>query len=297
MDIEGLGDKLVEQLVGLEGEQGIETPADLFSLTKEQLAGLERMADKSAQNLIDALKKSKTTTLGRFLYALGIMGIGETMANTLAKSLGSLEAIMALRLADLVEIKPSQAEKLFEAMHALPEDRRLPADDPAFAFNFEFKWLSPAHVDLLAEKFPDIQRLMAADAEQLANEPSLAIEGVGSILADQLVTFFRQPHNREVIQALLEAGIHWPEVELQSADQQPLLGKTCVITGSLSRPRGEIKADLETLGAKVSGSVSKKTDYLIAGEKAGSKLTKAQSLGVTVVDEAGLDGLLQGRLP
>ena len=297
MDIEGLGDKLVEQLVELDGGKVVKTPADLFALTKEQLAGLERMADKSAQNLIDALEKSKTTTLGRFLYALGIMGIGETMANTLAKSLGSLEAIMTLRVADLVEIKPSQAEKLHQSLQGLPEDQRLSADDPAFAANFDFKWLSPAHTGLLAEKFPDIQSLMAADADQLANEPALTIEGVGSILAEQLVTFFRQPHNREVIQALLNAGIHWPEVEPQSEEQLLLQGKTCVITGTLSRPRGEIKADLEALGAKVSGSVSKKTDYLIAGEKAGSKLTKAQSLGVTVVDEAGLEGLLQGRLP
>ena len=294
MDIEGLGDKLVEQLV--EQEEGIKTPADLFSLSKEQLAGLERMAEKSAQNLIDALEKSKTTTLGRFLYALGIMGIGETMANTLAKSLGSLEAIMALRLADLVEIKPSQAEKLQQALQALPESARLPANDPGFASRFEFKWLTPAHVDLLAEKFPDLDSLMAAEPEAIANQPSHAIEGVGTVLADQLVTFFRQDHNREVIRALLDAGIHWPDVEPVSDEEQLLAGKTCVITGTLSRPRGEIKAGLEALGAKVSGSVSKNTDYLIAGEKAGSKLTKAEGLGVQILDEAGLEALLQGRL-
>ena len=295
MDIEGLGDKLVEQLV--EQEQGIETPADLYRLTRDQLAGLERMAEKSAQNLIDALEKSKTTTLGRFLYALGIMGIGETMANTLAKSLGSLEAIMGLRLADLVEIKPSQAAKLHQALQALPASERVPAHDPGFASRFDFKWLTPAHVDLLAEKFPDLDSLMAAEPDDLANLPTLSIEGVGTVLADQLVTFFRQEHNLEVILSLVEAGIHWPEEEPESEEEQILAGRTCVITGTLSRSRDEIKADLEALGAKVSGSVSKKTDYLIAGEKAGSKLTKAEQLGVRVVDEAGLEALLQGRLP
>jgi DNA ligase (NAD+) len=293
MDIEGLGDKLVEQLVEREDGQGVETPADLFTLSKTQLAGLERMAEKSAQNLLEALEKSKRTTLGRFLYALGIMGIGETMANTLAKSLGSLEAIMALRLADLVEIKPSQAEKLHLALHALAESKRLPADDPAFGDNFDFKWLTPAHVDLLAEKFSSLGDLLAAEPNDIANTPTHAIEGVGSVLADQLVTFFRQAHNREVIQALVDAGIHWPDVAPeQEVEQLPLLGKTCVITGTLSRPRDAIKTELESLGAKVSGSVSKKTDYLIAGEKAGSKLSKAESLGVTILDEAGLADLL-----
>ncbi len=293
MDIEGLGDKLVEQLVEQpEEKHRVETPADLYALSKKQLAELERMADKSAQNLIDALEKSKTTTLGRFLYALGIMGIGETMANTLARELGSLEAIMGLRLADLVEIKPSQAARLHEALHALPESQLVSADDPEFVNNFDFKWLTPAHADLLAEKFPDRESLMAADAETIANTPTRSIEGVGTVLADQLVTFFRQEHNREVIQALQDAGIHWPEVERVSEAQQPLKGKTFVLTGTLSRPRDQIKAELEALGAKVAGSVSKKTDYVVAGEAAGSKLAKAESLGVEVLDEEGLNALL-----
>ncbi len=297
MDIEGLGDKLVEQLVE---QQWVKDPADLYELSKQQLADLERMADKSAQNLIDALDKSKDTTLGRFLFALGIMGIGETMAKTLAGSLGSLQAIMGLRLADLVEIKPSQAAKLHEALHALPAASRLPAADPMFVSSFDFKWLTQAHADLLAEKFPDLDALMAADAEALANAPTRTIEGVGTVLADQLVTFFRQEHNREVVARLTDPkgiNVHWPEVERPSGDELPLAGKTCVITGTLGRPRDEIKADLEALGAKVSGSVSKKTDYLIAGEKAGSKLTKAEGLGVRILDEAGLESLLKGQLP
>jgi len=292
LDIEGLGDKLVEQLV----EQGlVRDPADLFALSKEQLAGLERMADKSAQNLIDALEKSKDTSLGRFLFALGIMGIGETMAATLARSLGSLERIMELRLSDLIEIKPSQADKLHQALHALPETTRLALDDPDFASNFDFRWLTEAHQHLLVEKFHDWGNLILADAEAIANKPSLSIEGVGSVLADQLVTFFRQEHNREVIAKLRQAGVHWQDLDVSAEEEggQPLAGRTFVLTGTLSRPRDEIKAELEALGAKVAGSVSRKTDYVVAGESAGSKLSKAESLGVPVLDEAGLTQLLQ----
>jgi DNA ligase (NAD+) len=223
MDIEGLGDKLVEQLVDL---GLVNNPAELYSLSLEQLSGLERMAEKSAQNLLDALKKSKQTRLPRFLFALGIREVGEATAQALASHFGSLDAIRE------------------------------------------------------------------ADEEQLQETPD-----VGPVVAAHIVAFFRQEHNREVIKALIEAGIRWPDVEPVSEERQPLLGKTCVITGTLSRPRDEIKADLEALGAKVAGSVSKKTDYLIAGEMAGSKLTKAEGLGVQVVDDAGLEALLQGRLP
>jgi DNA ligase (NAD+) len=223
MDIEGLGDKLVEQLVDL---GLVNNPAELYSLRLEQLSGLERMAEKSAQNLLEALEKSKQTTLPRFLFALGIREVGEATAQALANHFGSLEAI------------------------------RL------------------------------------ADEEQLQETPD-----VGPVVAAHIVAFFRQDHNREVIRALVEAGIRWPDVEPVSEERQPFMGKTFVITGTLSRPRDEIKTDLEALGAKVSGSVSKKTDCLIAGEKAGSKLTKAEGLGVQVVDETGLEALLQGRLP
>ncbi|MCU7843158.1 MAG: NAD-dependent DNA ligase LigA [Candidatus Thiodiazotropha sp. (ex Monitilora ramsayi)] len=291
LDIEGLGDKLVEQLVE---QELVKDPADLYALSKEQLADLERMADKSAQNLLDALEKSKITTLGRFLYALGIMGIGETMANTLARSLGNLEAIMALRFADMVEIKSSQAAKLHQALHAVPRKQHLPLDDPDFATNFDFKWLTRTHMHLLMEKFSDLDNLMAAEAKDIANIPRLSIDGVGTVLADQLVTFFRQEHNREVIAKLQQAGVHWPDASSAASEsgERPLEGKTIVITGTLSRPRDEIKSDLEALGAKITGSVSKKTDYLIAGEAAGSKLAKAEKLGVPVLDESGLQALL-----
>lgn len=219
LDIEGLGDKLLEQLVD---QHLVSNPADLYALSLEQLSGLERMAEKSAQNLLDALEKSKLTTLARFLYALGIREVGEATAQSLAVQFGTLEAIQQ------------------------------------------------------------------ADEAQLQETPD-----VGPVVAVHIAAFFRQAHNREVIDALLKAGIHWPEVERVSADRLPLLGKTLVITGTLSRPRDDIKEALEALGAKVAGSVSKKTDYVIAGEAAGSKLAKAESLGVSVLDEAGLRKLLE----
>jgi DNA ligase (NAD+) len=218
MDIEGLGDKLVEQLV----ELGlIHDPADLYSLTKEQLMGLERMGEKSAQNLLDALEHSKETTLARFLYALGIREVGEATSQTLARQFRSLEAL---------------------------------------------------------EK---------ASEEHLQETPD-----IGPIVAAHIAAFFRQPHNQEVIEKLLAAGIHWPEVEVPAAEEQPLAGKTFVLTGTLSRPRGEIKAELQALGAKVAGSVSKKTDYVVAGEASGSKLDKARELGVTILDEQQLKQLM-----
>ena len=294
MDIEGLGDKLVEQLVEREL---IEDPADVYALSLEQLAGLERMAEKSAQNLLDALQKSKQTTLARFLYALGIMGIGETMAANLARALGSLHAVMSLRLADLIEIKSSQAEKL----KALACEQRE-VDKPllqVLAGTRGFGWFSETHARLLAEKLdarePAIlwKKLCAAEPAQIANPARLAIEGVGDVLAEQIVAFFAQPHNRDVIDKLIAAGVHWEEGGVAPPPEElPLNGKTFVLTGTLSRPRDHYKALLLERGAKVAGSVSKNTDYVVAGEAAGSKLTKAQQLGVAVIDEEALLGLL-----
>lgn len=221
MDIEGLGDKLVDQLV----EQGlIHDLADIFSLGKAQLAGLERMADKSAQNLIDALEKSKQTTLARFLYALGIREVGEATARSLAQHFGSLGAV-----------------------------------------------------------------------EQADEEALQLVSDVGPIVASHVAAFFRQSHNREVIEKLQRAGLQWEEGAPMEPAQQPLAGLTFVLTGTLSRSRDEIKEELQALGAKVAGSVSKKTHYLVAGEAAGSKLTKAQELGVEVLDEAGLARLLEEK--
>jgi DNA ligase (NAD+) len=218
MDIEGLGDKLVEQLVdsGL-----VESVADLYDLTVDQLAGLERMAEKSAHNLVAALDKSKDTSLARFLFALGIREVGEATAQNLAQHYG------------------------------------------------------------------DLKKLMSADEEHLQTVPD-----VGPIVAQHIEHFFRQAHNREVIHKLLDAGIQWPKVKVRDVAELPLAGKTVVLTGTLSLPRDEVKAELQALGAKVTGSVSKKTDMVIAGEAAGSKLEKAQALGIEILDEAALRKLL-----
>ena len=214
LDIEGLGEKLIDQLVEREW---VKTPADLYRLTLEQLAGLERMAEKSAKNLVEALDKSKTTTLPRFIYALGIREVGEATAANLARYFGSLDALMQAR-----------------------EEQLLDVDD------------------------------------------------VGPIVAQHIHAFFQEPHNRDTLQALVNQGIHWPETT-QRREDLPLAGQTWVLTGSLdSLTRDQAKERLEALGAKVSGSVSKKTSQLVAGAAAGSKLTKAESLGVPVMDEAGL---------
>jgi DNA ligase (NAD+) len=221
MDIEGLGDKLVDQLVD---RDLVGNPTDLYRLDQETLAGLERMGAKSAANLIDALRCSRQTTLARFLFALGIREVGGATAQALAAHFGDLEA--------------------------------------------------------LAE----------ASEEELTEVPD-----VGPVVAAQIRAFFRQAHNREVIQGLLAAGVTWPPVERRPAVKQVLAGKTFVITGTLSRSRDEIKAELQAAGAKVTGSVSAKTDYLVAGEDTGSKLAKARELGVRVVTEAELAGLLGGE--
>ncbi|WP_411166841.1 NAD-dependent DNA ligase LigA [Aeromonas sp. DSM 116730] len=220
MDVDGLGDKIVEQLV----DKGlVKTPADLFSLNPIQLAGLERMGQKSALNLVAAIDKARSTTLPRFLFALGIREVGEATALNLANHFLTLDA------------------------------------------------------------------LRAASVEQL-----LEVADVGDIVAKHVYYFLRQPHNIEVLEALLAAGIHWPAIEKKEASDQPFAGKTFVLTGTLTTlSRNDAKAALQALGAKVAGSVSAKTDVLVAGEAAGSKLAKAQELGITVWTEAELQAALQ----
>jgi DNA ligase (NAD+) len=226
LDIEGLGDKIVDQLV----EVGvIRTLPDLYKLGVASLAQLERMGNKSAVNLVAAIEKSRRTTLARFLYGLGIRHIGETTAKDLARHFGALD------------------------------------------------------------------RLMDASLEQLLEAPD-----VGPIVAQSIRTFFEQPHNREVIEQLRAAGVQWAEHDGQ-ADTTPksdtaLAGKTFVLTGSLpTLEREDAKALIEAAGGKVSGSVSKKTHYVVAGEAAGSKLDKARQLGVAVIDEAALKALLEAQ--
>ncbi len=212
LDIDGLGDKLVEQLVD---QELVHALPDLFSLQQHQLERLERMGAKSAANLLAALERSKATRLGRFIYALGIREVGESTAQTLASHFGDLEPLM-----------------------------------------------------------------------QAGEEALLAVDEVGPIVAAHIRHFFHEPHNQAAIGALLDAGIHWPKEAKPAADALPLAGQTWVLTGTLTRMgRSEGKQLLQQLGAKVAGSVSKNTSTLVAGEKAGSKLTKAQDLGVEVIDE------------
>ncbi|MDO8441256.1 MAG: NAD-dependent DNA ligase LigA [Polaromonas sp.] len=219
VEIEGLGDKLVEQLVDA---NVIRALPDLYRLGLSALVALERMADKSASNLLEALEKSKATTLPRFLFGLGIRHVGEATAKELARHFGKFEAIMD------------------------------------------------------------------ATEEQL-----LAVNDVGPIVAKSIRTFFDQPHNREVVAQLRACGVSWKEGEAAARAPQPLSGKTLVITGTLpTLSRDQAKDLVEAAGGKVAGSVSKKTDYVVAGAEAGSKLTKAQELGVAVIDEADLLTLL-----
>ncbi|EGH00218.1 DNA ligase [gamma proteobacterium IMCC2047] len=218
-DIEGLGDKLVDMLVD---QQLINSIADLFHLQHEALSNLERMGDKSAQNLLDALQKSKQTTLARFIYALGIREVGEATAAN------------------------------------------------------------------LAHHFADLGALMQAKEEQL-----LEVNDVGPIVASHIAHFFQQPHNQEIIEALLAEGIRWPSVDKKNVEAMPLAGQTWVLTGTLETlTRDQAKSRLVALGAKVSGSVSAKTHCVVAGASAGSKLTKAESLGIEVRDEPALLQLL-----
>jgi DNA ligase (NAD+) len=307
MDIDGLGDKLIEQLVDADM---VQDAADLYALSVDDLAGLERMGGKSAQNLVEALRRSRSTTLARFIYALGIREVGEATAAALARHFGDLQPLLDATMDDFIKrgidgVGPKTAEALFEV---LLSDASVEADGGTaegegfadFLVGLGLRGLGADAARRISERFEDKDALIAAGPDSVVSGNRSRIEGVGPIVAAHIVAFFAQPHNRAVIDKLLDpeiGGIHWPvaaaqrvaEVESGSAS---LSGKTFVITGTLSRPRDAIKGDLEALGAKVTGSVSKKTDYLLAGSDAGSKLEKARALGVPVLDEDGLAALI-----
>ena len=220
LDIDGLGDKIVDQLVDREL---IKTPADLFILKQGHFESLERMGPKSAKNLVTALNEAKATTLAKFLYSLGIREAGEATAQN------------------------------------------------------------------LANHFLTLENIISASVESLTQ-----VSDVGDIVASHVRGFFDEEHNLAVVNALIEQGVHWPALSAPSEDEQPLAGLTYVLTGTLNTlNRNDAKARLQQLGAKVSGSVSAKTDALVAGEKAGSKLTKAQDLGIDVLTEDDLIELLK----
>ena len=221
LDVEGMGDKIIDQLVE---KEYVHTPADLFRLTAGKLTGLDRMGPKSAQNVVNALEKSKATTFARFLYALGIREVGEATAAGLAAYFATLEALEQASIEEL-------------------------------------------------QKVPD----------------------VGIVVATHVFHFFAEENNRDVIAQLRAEGVNWPAPVVVNAEEidSPFAGKTVVLTGSLSQlSRDDAKARLMALGAKVAGSVSKKTDLVIAGEAAGSKLAKEQELGIAVIDEAEMLRLL-----
>ena len=239
MDIDGLGERYIEDLIAFDY---LHSPADLYKLTVDDLLAMKRRAEerdgivpetvkagkiasKWAENLIDAIAASKSTTLERFLYALGIPEVGEATAKTLARHFGSLDALVRAGEADLTDVSD-----------------------------------------------------------------------VGPIMAGHIAAFFAEPRNREVIAALRKAGVHWKESAPQRKTEGPLAGQTVVLTGSLaSLTRDEAKDKLEALGAKVAGSVSKKTSFVVAGEAAGSKLEKAEALDVAIWDEAKLLDFLKAH--
>ncbi len=297
MDIEGLGEKLIGQLV----ESGlVHDLADLYQLKREQIAAMERMGERSAENLLQALEKSKQTTFARFLFALGIREVGEATAAALASHFKTLDALKQARLDDFIVVKGVKgigevtAKALCDYLESHP-DLVVEGDFAHWLASLKIRGLNLEVAKRLAERFGSLDLLSAATADQLCYKRCSLIDGVGPVIAEHVVAFFHQPHNLEVIDRLIDAGIGWDKGEAEPSGQQPLSGLTFVLTGSLSRPRGEIKDQLQNLGARVAGSVSKKTSYLVAGDAAGSKLERAEELGVQVLDEAGLEALLQER--
>jgi DNA ligase (NAD+) len=223
MDIEGLGEKLIEQLVdsGL-----VKTAADLFELKADALAGLNRMAEKSARNTVASISASKQTSLNRFIYALGVRNVGEQTAKDLAAHFGQLDSLM-----------------------------------------------------------------------ETSEEELQKVADVGPVVAASVAKFFQEPHNRKVIERLRETGVHWDENSGPAVKAGMLVDKTFVLTGTLpGMTRDEAKGHIEAAGGKVTGSVSKKTDYVVAGEDPGRKYVKAQELGVALLDEPGLRKLLDRKL-
>lgn len=300
MDIEGLGEELVDQLVERDLARD---PADLYALRHEDLASLELMGDKSAQNLLAALERSRSTSLARFIFALGIREVGEATALALADHFGDLEPLMAVGLEDLVSqrgvpgLGPAKAQAIAGFLARHPE---LAPDAGEGLKHWLASQSIPGISQRLAEaivaRFPTLEALRRAGPEDLENRKQVLVAGIGDKVADHIVRFFAQPHNQEVIRKLLAAGIQWPgsgeDCGFKANREPSLVGRTFVITGTQSRPRDEIKDRLQRLGAKVSGSVSSKTDFLLAGEAAGSKLDKALELGVRVLSEAELEVLL-----
>jgi DNA ligase (NAD+) len=295
MDIDGLGEKLIAQLVDSELVKDF---ADLYTLEHAQVSDLDLMADKSAENLLQALEASKKTTFARFLYALGIAEVGDSTAKVLAQHFDTLEALMQCQMQDfsvqrgILGIGQKSADSIvaYFAEHTDAPDPEMTW--AAWLLSLKIRGLNQRSIAAVVKRFPDIAALRQASVTDLANEKKVLISGVGEVMADKIIQFFAQPHHQHSIQALLEQGIYWTE-DKPVVTAQPLSGKIYVLTGSFSDiKRSDAKVRLEALGAKVSSSVSKKTSAVIAGDKAGSKRDKAVQLGVAILDEADLLGLL-----
>jgi DNA ligase (NAD+) len=245
MDIEGVGEKLVEQLVE---RDMVESPADLYRLDEKSLAGLERMAEKSARNVVQSIQRSRSMDLERFVFALGIPGVGEEVAKILARHFGSLRSLLA-------------------------------ADWPALA----------AEKETLRKENAKRKRKNEAPLE-------VPLEGVGPEIMDSIDKFVHEAHNRKVIASLVDPSRGVLVRDAATAKAAAVTGKTFVLTGTLpGMSRDEARALIEARGHKVASSVSRKTDYVVAGQEAGSKLAQARALGVAVLDEDGLMQLLEKR--
>ncbi len=304
MNIDGLGEKIIDQLL----ERKLVTwPSDLYSLTREQLLDLDLVKDKKADNVLQALEDSKQTSLGRFLFALGIPEVGETTAEQLATHFGSIDNLHEATLDYFIPkgisgIGNVTAQAIIEAVGGSTVDkaRELTTDYTAEQIS---EWLVQNVSGLkavaarkLVARYPTLESLRQVDANAIRSQPSPTVEGVGEIMAAHIVNFFSSHDNLQEIDRLIKAGISWPDiasVEEPEDGTKPLDGNTYVITGKFSGlSRDEISAALQSRGARVTGSVSKNTTALVCGEAAGSKLTKANALGLTIIDEAELEKML-----
>ncbi|MCB1863964.1 MAG: NAD-dependent DNA ligase LigA [Chromatiales bacterium] len=299
MDIEGLGDKIVQQLVDADL---VHSPADLYRLTRDDLLKLEGFADLSADNLIAAIEASQATTLARFVFALGIPLVGEEVASVLADYFGGIQRIVDSKFDE------------YEFPSGVKGIGQTGAENIVGFFSQNTTWitegatleeqigslgiagLSRSQARGLAEAFASVEQLSGASVDDLKYDPRHHPigGGVGGKVAESVTRFMAQPRNRAVIEELIAQGVHWPDPPPAQGDAvASLTGKTFVLTGTLaSMSRDEAKQRLQALGAKVTGSVSAKTDFVVVGDSPGSKLDKALELGVPTLDEAGLRGLL-----
>ena len=320
MDIEGIGIQLANQLVDREL---IKTPADLYKLDSESIANLDGMAELSASNIINAIEDSKDTTLDRFIYALGILGVGDTTSKDLSRFFGDLPKLMVAERKTLMYILGIGSEIADSIYHFLNDTHNRQVIQALLSSGIRWKegliiddikkttlakfieWLSKkedkikwegiknvaeAKAQNIAKHFAKLESIEKADIDSL-----LDVEGVTTEIAQNVFDFFNNPKNIKVIDQLKELGLHIDEAEAKTSKYESVIRvKSFVLTGTLPHlTRNEAKARIEEYGGKVSESVSKITDYVVAGENPGSKMTKAQNLGITILDEEGLLELIK----